>query len=81
MSVFIVQSLGNIIFVSALVGVLYYLGVIGFIVKWIGIGRLSCAGNPDGVLAYRKRAGSDWQHYDIEDHLSADRDDKVDYGC
>ena len=38
MSVFIVQSLGNIIFVSALVGVLYYLGVIGFIVKWIGKG-------------------------------------------
>ncbi len=38
MSVFIVQSLGNIIFVSALVGVLYYLGAIGFIVKWIGKG-------------------------------------------
>jgi len=38
MSVFIVQSLGNIIFVSALVGLLYYLGVIGFIVKWIGKG-------------------------------------------
>ncbi len=34
--VFIVQSLGNIIFVSALVSALYYLGVIGFIVKWIG---------------------------------------------
>ena len=38
MSVFIVQSLGNIIFVSALVSVLYYLGAIGFIVKWIGKG-------------------------------------------
>ena len=38
MGVFIVQSLGNIIFVSALVGLLYYLGVIGFIVKWIGKG-------------------------------------------
>ncbi len=37
MWVFIVQGLGNIIFVSALVGLLYYLGVIGFIVKWIGI--------------------------------------------
>lgn len=36
LSVFVVQSLGNIIFVSALVGALYYLGVIGFIVKWIG---------------------------------------------
>lgn len=42
MSVFLIQSLGNIIFVSALVGALYYLGVIGFIVKWIGkaVGRL-----------------------------------------
>ena len=42
MTVFIVQSLGNIIFVSALVGVLYYLGVIGFVVKWIGkaVGKL-----------------------------------------
>lgn len=42
LSVFIIQSLGNIIFVSALVGALYYLGVIGFIVKWIGkaVGRL-----------------------------------------
>jgi len=34
--VFIIQSLGNIIFVSALVGALYYLGVIGFVVKLIG---------------------------------------------
>ena len=42
LSVFIIQSLGNIIFISALVGALYYLGVIGFIVKWIGkaIGKL-----------------------------------------
>ncbi len=36
MSVFIIQSLGNIIFISALVSVLYYIGFIGFIVKWIG---------------------------------------------
>ncbi len=36
MYVFIVQSLGNIIFVSALVNALYYLGVIGFVVRWIG---------------------------------------------
>lgn len=34
--VFIVQSLGNIIFISALVNALYYLGVIGFVIKWIG---------------------------------------------
>lgn len=36
LNIFIIKSLGNIIFVSSLVGVLYYLGVIGFIVKWIG---------------------------------------------
>lgn len=43
MYVFIVQSLGNIIFVSALVSVLYYLGVIGFVVKWIGkaVGKIT----------------------------------------
>lgn len=40
--VFIVQTLGNIIFVSALVSLLYYLGVLGFVVKWIGkaVGKL-----------------------------------------
>lgn len=39
---FIVQVLGNIIFVSALVSLLYYIGVLGFIVKWIGkaVGKL-----------------------------------------
>lgn len=41
--VFIIQSLGNIIFVSALVSALYYLGVLGFIIKWIGkiIGKVT----------------------------------------
>lgn len=34
--IFGIQTLGNIIFVSALVSALYYLGVIGFIVKIIG---------------------------------------------
>ncbi|MCR8744592.1 NupC/NupG family nucleoside CNT transporter [Romboutsia lituseburensis] len=34
--IFAVQVLGNIIFISALVGALYYLGIIGFIVKIIG---------------------------------------------
>lgn len=40
--IFVVQTLGNIIFISALVSVLYYYGILGFIVKWIGkgIGRL-----------------------------------------
>ena len=36
--VFIVQSLGNIIFVSALVSALYYLGILSFVIKWIGRG-------------------------------------------
>lgn len=35
-SIFIIQTLGNIIFVSALVSLLYYIGVLGFVVKWIG---------------------------------------------
>lgn len=35
-SIFIVQVLGNIIFVSALISLLYYIGVLGFFVKWIG---------------------------------------------
>lgn len=41
-NVFIVQVLGNIIFVSALVSLLYYVGVLGFVVKWIGkaVGKL-----------------------------------------
>lgn len=40
--IFAIQVLGNIIFISALVGALYYLGIIGFIVKIIGgaIGRV-----------------------------------------
>lgn len=36
--IFGIQTLGNIIFVSALVGALYYLGVIGLIVRIIGKG-------------------------------------------
>ena len=41
-NIFIVQVLGNIIFVSALVSLLYYVGFLGFIVKWIGkaVGKL-----------------------------------------
>lgn len=42
LSIFIIKGLGNIIFVSAFVSVLYYLGTIGFVVKWIGkaVGKL-----------------------------------------
>ena len=41
--VFIIQSLGNIIFVSALVSALYYMGALGFAIKWIGkaIGKVT----------------------------------------
>ena len=40
--IFIVQTLGNIIFVSSLVAVLYYIGVLGVVVKLIGraVGKL-----------------------------------------
>lgn len=34
--IFAFQTLGNIVFISALVGVLYYLGILGFIVSKIG---------------------------------------------
>ncbi|MFI3213974.1 MAG: nucleoside transporter C-terminal domain-containing protein [Eubacteriales bacterium] len=34
--VFAIQVLGNIIFLSSLVGMLYYIGILGFMVKWIG---------------------------------------------
>lgn len=41
-SIFAIQTLGNIIFISALVGALYYLGILGFVVKIIGtiVGKL-----------------------------------------
>ena len=41
-SIFGIQTIGNIIFISALVGGLYYLGILGFIVKIIGtiVGKL-----------------------------------------
>ena len=35
-SIFGIQTLGNIIFISALVAALYYLGIIGAVVKVIG---------------------------------------------
>ncbi len=42
MSVFFVQSLGGVVFVSALVEFLYYIGVLGFVVKKLGkaVGKL-----------------------------------------
>lgn len=35
-SIFAITVLGNIIFLSSLVALLYYLGVLSFIVKWVG---------------------------------------------
>ncbi|EPA2112854.1 NupC/NupG family nucleoside CNT transporter [Streptococcus pyogenes] len=36
--IFATQTLGNIVFLSALVSLLYYVGILGFVVKWIGKG-------------------------------------------
>lgn len=36
--IFAIQTLGNIVFLSAFVSLLYYMGILGFIVKWIGKG-------------------------------------------
>lgn len=36
--VFCITVLGNIVFLSALVALLYYLGILSFVVKWIGKG-------------------------------------------
>ncbi|HGC9434688.1 TPA: NupC/NupG family nucleoside CNT transporter [Streptococcus agalactiae] len=36
--IFAIQTLGNIVFLSALVSLLYYVGILGFVVKWTGKG-------------------------------------------
>ncbi|HFC9136127.1 TPA: NupC/NupG family nucleoside CNT transporter [Streptococcus agalactiae] len=36
--IFAIQTLGNIVFLSAIVSLLYYVGILGFVVKWIGKG-------------------------------------------
>lgn len=36
--IFAIQTLGNTVFLSALVSLLYYVGILGFVVKWIGKG-------------------------------------------
>ena len=52
-NIFGIQTLGNIIFVSALVGALYYLGVVGFIVKVIGkaVGRVLGTSHVESFVA------------------------------
>lgn len=52
-SIFIIQVLGNIIFLSALVSFLYYIGVLGFVVKWIGkaVGKLMGTSEVESFVA------------------------------
>lgn len=46
-SIFAIQVLGNIVFLSALVSFLYYIGFLGFVVKWIGKGVGKVMGTSD----------------------------------
>lgn len=52
-SIFIIQVLGNIIFLSALVSLLYYIGVLGFVVKWIGkaVGKIMGTSEVESFVA------------------------------
>lgn len=52
-SIFIIQVLGNIIFLSALVSLLYYVGALGFVVKWIGkaVGKLMGTSEVESFVA------------------------------
>lgn len=52
-SIFAIQTLGNIVFLSALVSLLYYLGVLGFVVKWIGkaVGKLMGTSEVESFVA------------------------------
>lgn len=51
--IFAIQVLGNIIFISALVAALYYLGILGFIVEKIGfvIGKIFGTSNVESFVA------------------------------
>ena len=52
-SVFAIQVLGNIVFLSALVSLLYYIGILGFVVKWIGkaVGKLMGTSEVESFVA------------------------------
>ena len=52
-SVFAIQVLGNIVFLSALVSFLYYIGILGFVVKWIGkaVGKLMGTSEVESFVA------------------------------
>lgn len=51
--IFFIQTLGNIIFVSAFVSLLHYVGVLGFIIKWIGkaIGKIMGTTEAESFIA------------------------------
>lgn len=51
--IFAIQVLGNIVFLSALVSFLYYTGVLGFVVKWIGkaVGKLMGSSEVESFVA------------------------------
>lgn len=51
--IFAIQVLGNIVFLSALVSFLYYTGVLGFVVKWIGkgVGKLMGTSEVESFVA------------------------------
>ena len=52
-SVFAIQVLCNIVFLSALVSFLYYIGILGFVVKWIGkaVGKLMGTSEVESFVA------------------------------
>ena len=52
-SIFAIQVLGNIVFLSALVSFLYYIGILGFVVKWIGkaVGKLMGTSEVESFVA------------------------------
>ncbi|VTS33106.1 nucleoside transporter [Streptococcus pseudoporcinus] len=51
--IFAIQTLGNIVFLSALVSLLYYVGILGFVVKWIGkgVGKLMKSSEVESFVA------------------------------
>ncbi|HGA3831641.1 TPA: NupC/NupG family nucleoside CNT transporter [Streptococcus agalactiae] len=51
--IFAIQTLGNIVFLSALVSLLYYVGILGFVVKWIGkgVGRIMKSSEVESFVA------------------------------